>query len=158
MKKGIFFIFLLLMMIVLGGSSQVLKNSSNSLSITKDDEKEILKYLDTKTNDILAPTNGKVYSAFYILGTDNDKIYTWVIKKEEIIRSSVSLPVVLNVETINGKIKVISHKFPRDGHDGAEDIKKLFPENVRHIMYDKNHNERIIQLQDIIENRIKQDR
>lgn len=158
MKKGIFLIFLLSMVIALGGCGQALKNSSNSLSITKDDEKEILKYLDTKTDDVLAPISGKVYSAFYILGTDNDKVYTWALKKEEIIGSAVSLPVVLNVETIDGKIKVINHKFPRDGNDGAEDVKKLFPKNVRDIMYDKDHNERVIQLQDIIENRIKQER
>ncbi len=158
MKKGVLLIFLLSMAIILGGCSQTLKNSSNSLSITKDDEKAILKYLDTKTDDILAPTSGKVYSAFNILGTDNDKIYTWVIKKEEIIGSVVSLPVVLNVETIDGKIKVINHKFPRDGDEGAKDIIKLFPKNVRDIMYDKNYNERIIQLQDIIDNRIVQEK
>lgn len=158
MKKGIFIIFLLSMVIVLGGCSQTLKNSSNSLSITKDDEKAILKYLDTKTDDILAPTSGKVYSAFYILGTDNDKIYTWVTKKEEIIGSVVSLPVALNVETIDGKIKVINHKFPRDGDEGAKDIEKLFPKNVRDVMYDKDHNERVIELEDIIKNRIKQEK
>ena len=160
MKKGIVSIFLLSIMLIFGGCNSTVKNSSNYLKVTKDDEKIILEYLDTKTNDISAPSGGKMYSAFDVLGTDDNKIYIWVVKEQFIKHDSemiqgtggVSLPVVLNIKTIDGKIKVIDHKSPRDGNEGAKDIKKLFPENVRNLM-NKNNNERVTRLEEFIRNR-----
>lgn len=139
------------------------RTSSNSLKVTKDDEKIILEYLDTKTNDILAPLGEKMYSAFVVLGTDNNKIYIFMLKKdfikhgnEMISNGGVSTPVVLSVETSDGKIKITGHKFPRDGEEGSRDAKRLFPRNVRSYL-DKIRNSGSNQLQEAIDNRVKEE-
>lgn len=162
MKKGIVLILLLSVMLILQGCNSKVKNSSNTLKITKDDEKIILEYLDTKTNDISSPREGKMYSAFEILGTDSDKIYIWMLKVECLkqdnevkMTNGVSLPIVLNVEVMEDKIEIKSHKYPEDGDLYAKSIKKLFPENVRNVMSNK-YNERAIQLEEIIRNRVKE--
>lgn len=138
------------------------KNSSNSLKITKDDEKVILEYLDKKTNDISSPRGGKMYSAFDILGTDSNRIYIWMLKEECLkqgnevkMTNGVSLPVVLNIEIVTNKIVIKSHKFPGDGEGNGESIKRLFPANVINLM-SNNHNERVTQLEEAIQRRIKE--
>jgi hypothetical protein len=163
MKKGTIFIFLLSVMLILEGCNSIAKNSSNSLKITENDEETILEYLDTKTNDISSPREGKMYSAFDILGTDSDKIYIWMLKEECLkqgnevkMTNGVSLPVVLYVETVEDKIEIKNHKFPEDGEQIGKSRRKLFPENVRNVM-SNNSNERIIQLEEIIRNRAKEE-
>lgn len=162
MRKVNIFILLLLLMGTLGGCSSIAKNPTNSLKITKEDEKAILEYLDTKTNDISSPRAGKMYSAFEVLGMDSNKIYIWMLKEEYLKQGSeikmtngVSLPVVLNIEVVEDKIEIKSHKFPEDGEGNGESIKKLFPENVRKVL-SNNHNERVTKLEETIMNRVKE--
>ncbi|MFL0247109.1 hypothetical protein [Candidatus Clostridium stratigraminis] len=154
-------IILLVIILIFGLYNLTAKTSSNSLKISKDDEKIILEYLDTKTNDILAPLGGKLYSAFTVLGTDDNKIYILMLKEEfikhgnEMIQNGgVSAPMVLNVQTNDGKIKIIGHKYPRDGEEGSIDLKRLFPKNVRNVL-NKIRNDGSFNLQDAIKNRIK---
>ncbi|NTW25488.1 MAG: hypothetical protein HGA37_12385 [Lentimicrobium sp.] len=163
MKKWIILIFLLSVMLIWGGCNSTPKNSSNSLIITKDDEKIILKYLDTKTNDISSPEGRRMYSAFDSLGTDSDKIYIWMLKEECLKQGNeiewtngVSLPVVLYVKSLEDKIEIKSHKFPEDGEGNNKNIRKLFPENVRSVMYN-NSNERVTRLEQIIRNRANEE-
>ena len=113
MKKPVILLFLLSVMLTVEGCSPAPNDSSDSLIITKNGEKAIYEYLDTKTNDISRPDTGKMYSAFEILGTDTDRIYLLVLK-EEVIRQDgnnvkktniVSLPVVLYIE-VQAKSKV----------------------------------------------------
>jgi len=161
MKKIITFIFIFSIILIFSGCNSTVKNSSGSLKVTKDDEKIILEYLDTKTNDILAPSGGKMYSSFTVLGTDKNKIYIFMLKEEfmkhdsEMIRNGgVSTPLVLNVETIDGKMKITSHKFPGEGDKNAKDMKKLFPENIRNEINQLRNNP-TVPLQEDIDNRVK---
>lgn len=163
MRKGIMFIFLLSMLLILGGCNLTVKDASNSLKITKEDEKIILEYLDTKTNDVSSPRGGTMYSAFTVLGTDSDKLYIWMLKEETlkqgsevIMTNGTSLPLVLYIKTGEEKIIITNHKYPEDGQGNGKSIRKLFPENVRKVM-SNNYNERADQLEEIIKNRVKDD-
>ncbi|MEG0775688.1 hypothetical protein [Clostridium sp.] len=163
MKKYSIFIFLVCIIIILGGCNSKLKNSSNSLEITKEYEGVILEYLDKNTDDINSPRNGKMYSAFNVLGTDTDKIYVWMLKEEFLKQNSeinmtngVSLPLVLYINTEKDKIEIINHKYPEDGEGYGRSLKKLFPQNVIKVMND-NHNESVEKLEEIIKNRVKED-
>lgn len=146
-----------------GGCKSTIKNSSNSLNITKEDEKIIQQYLDTKTNDISSTKSGKMYSAFILLGTDNDKIYVWMLKEEcikvgsgVIITNGVSSPLVLYVKTGEYGIKIKSHKSPKDGEGYGKSIKKLFPQNVIDLISNIS-NEHMAHLKEVIKNRVKED-
>ena len=163
MRNGIVFIFLLSMLLILGGCNLTLKDASNSLNLNKEDEKIILKYLDTKTNDISSPRGGTMYSAFTVLGTDSDKIYIWMLKEETlkqgsevIMTNGTSLPLVLYIEIEEDKIVIKNHKYPEDGQGNGKSIRKLFPGNVIKVM-SNNYNERAEQLEEIINNRVKDD-
>ncbi|WP_055666207.1 hypothetical protein [Desnuesiella massiliensis] len=163
MKKWSILIFLMSIILIPGGCKSTIKNSSNSLNITKEDEKIIQQYLDTKTNDISSTKSGKMYSAFILLGTDNDKIYVWMLKEEcikdgsdVIMTNGVSSPVVLYVKTGETGIKIKSHKSPKDGEEYGKSIKKLFPQNAIDLISNIS-NERMAQLKEVIKNRVKED-
>ncbi|MGH4117390.1 hypothetical protein [Clostridium sp.] len=135
----------------------------NSFGITKTDEKIILQYLDTKTNDINEAREGKMYSAFTVLGTDEDKIYVWVLKEGYFIEegklsveSGTSLPVVLYIKNGKNGIRIKSHKYPDDGMGYVKSLKKLFPYHVRYAI-DSNYNERVEKLEKIIKNKAEKD-
>ena len=163
MKKR-FFVFILLLSIffILGNCNSTPKDSSNTLKITEVDKKIIQEYLETKTNNISAPYNGgKMYSAFKILGTDNNKIYVWMLKHEYLkqtneLTGGVSIPLVLYVKTKGNNIEIKKHKYPKEGEEYGRSLTKLFPENVREEM-NSNPNELAHQLQEIINNRVKED-
>lgn len=163
MKKRFFaFVLQLLILFILGGCSSTPKDASNTLKITQADGKMIQEYLDTKTNDISAPNQkGKMYSAFKIFGTDSNKIYVWMLKYEYLgqgkeLTNGVSIPIVLYIESKDGEIEIKNHKYPKDGEGYGKSLKKLFPQNVIDKM-NNNHNEFIEQLEEIIQNRIKED-
>lgn len=163
MKKRNIIIFILLIAFFFIRYNFGLRNSFNSLEITKVDERTISEYLDTKTNDILAATDGRVYSAFTILGTDKDRIYLWLLKEEYIkkdnditLQSGVSLPVVLYIKDDGNNIEIISHKIPADGAEHEKTMRKLFPRNIRNNI-NHNYNERAKSLELDIKNRVKED-
>ncbi|MDV4152029.1 hypothetical protein R0131_14465 [Clostridium sp. AL.422] len=163
MKKRFFaFVLQLLILFILGGCSSTPKDASNTLEITQPDEKIIQEYLDSKTNDISAPNQeGEMYSAFEIFGTDDNKIYVWMLKYEYLgqgkaVTNGVSTPIVLYIESKDGEIEIENHKSPKDGEEYGESLKKLFPQKVIEKM-NNNHNDLIDQLEEIIQNRIKED-
>lgn len=162
-KRISIFVFLLSITIFFIGCNSKLENSSNTLKITKEDEKTILEYLDIKTIDIDEARVGKMYSAFSILGTDEDSIYIWLLKEEyfkqgnEIVQQGgVSLPVVLYIEKSKNGIEIKNHKYPGDGEQYGKDIKKLFPRNVIDEI-NRNYNERVEKLEEIIKSRVEEE-
>lgn len=164
MKKVVILAFIFSFIFILAGCNPKTKNYAESIKITKEDEKVILEYLDTKTNDISLPRYGKMYSAFVVFGTDADKIYIWMLKEEYLNKngqvtkaSGVSLPVVLYAKAGKDKIEIEDHKYPEDGSRYVASIIKLFPESVRNQMF-VNNNERVKQLEEAIQNRIKEDK
>lgn len=155
--------YLIISIIIIIIAFLVYDEFDNSLEITKTDEKIILQYLDTKTNDINVAREGKMYSAFTVLGTDEDKIYIWLLKegyfKEEgmlRVESGTSLPVVLYIKNGKNGIEITNHKYPEDGIGNEKSMKKLFPYYVRYAI-NSNYNERADKLQKIIKNRAEKD-
>ena len=158
MKKRSIFVFLVLIIIIF-----LVCNPSNSLEITRTDEKTILKYLDEKTDDINVAREGKMYSAFTVLGKDKDKIYIWLLKQgyfkegdELILESGTSLPVVLYIKNGKNGIEITNHKYPEDGIGYPKSMKKLFPSYVENTI-GSNYNERADKLEKIIKNRADED-
>lgn len=156
------FLLLLSVLFIFEGCNSTPKDFSNILKITEADEVTIQEYLDAKTNDISAPyQGGKMYSAFEILGADNNKIYVWMLKSEYLrqtneLTNGVSVPIVLCIEAKGDKIKIKNHKCPKDGIEYGKSLRKLFPQNVRNEIKN-NHNEFIDQLEKIIKNIVKED-
>lgn len=163
MKKRSILIFLLLMVALFTGCSLLAGQPSNSITITKADEKTIEEYINTKTDDISSAREGKMYSAFALLGSDKDRIYLWVLKEEFVKagdrivqQNGVSLPVVLYVKDTGNGIEIKNHKYPEDGEGYGKSLKKLFPESVINII-SKNHNERVTKLEETIKSLAKDD-
>ena len=140
MKKIVVLVILFCTIIIL--AFVLSKNGSHEIfKITENDEKVILEYLDKKTNDIAKPikSNDKMYSAFKLLGTDQYKIYIWLVKMEytkigkQVSNegNAVSVPVVLKINKNNKGISIISHKYPEDGASYGKNIKSLFPSNIK---------------------------
>lgn len=159
-KKNYLIISIIIIIIV---AFLVYNEWGNSIEITKTDEKIILQYLDTKTNDINIAREGKMYSAFTVLGTDEDKIYVWLLKEGYIkeegklrVESGISLPVVLYTKNGKNGIEITNHEYPEDGIGNEKSKKKLFPYNVRYVI-DSNYNERVDKLQKIIKSRAEKD-
>ena len=161
-RRFLAFILLLLILFILGGRNSTPKDATNTLKITEADEEIIQEYLDTKTNNISSPNqNGKMYSTFEILGTDSNKIYVWMLKYEYLgkgkgLTNGVSIPIVLYIQAEEYEIRIKNHKYPKDGMEYGKSLKKLFPQNVITKM-NNNHNELIKQLEERIQNRIKED-
>lgn len=140
-KKIIFIICMLIIIVIVFIFTFMNKDSTNISEISKDDEKQILEYLDTKTNDISRPSkgkNGKLYSSYKLLGIEQNKIYIWLVKEEYVgdksIGNVVACPVVLYVKKDNHKILIKKHSFSEDGINYGKSIQKFFPENIREIM------------------------
>lgn len=136
MKRMLFaFLLLLSVLFIFEGCNSTPKDFSNILKITEADEITIQEYLDAKTNDISAPyQGGKIYSAFEILGADNNKIYVWMLKSEYLrqtneLTNGVSVPIVLYIETKGDKIKNHSDW-------GQTEIKKGFEESYSNAIND----------------------
>jgi hypothetical protein len=126
-------------------------DSADFLEITKDDEKVILEYLDKETNNIARSSEGKMYSAFKLLGTEKNKIYIWLVKIEYLKKGgqithmgggAVSLPVVLYARKDENGILITRHKFPSDGVHYGKSIMKLFPLKVREKFSDIDYDEK----------------
>ena len=154
MRRIIICFFLLVMSAVSLTAYSSKVNSANIVKITQNDEKTILDYLDTKTQDIANSSKGKVYSAFKIIGTEQDKIYIWLVKKEYFKKeglsyledgSVVSLPVVLYAKRNESGISVIGHKFPPDGVDYGKKVTRLFPPYIRKEFPDYDVKDKLIE-------------
>ncbi|GEM_PF-980970 len=140
MKSKVLFLLTFVATVIFSGCNSSEKVSSNALSITKNDEKMILEYLDTKTDDIVSSKNGKMYSSFKLLGTSDNKIYIWMSKVEyfyvdgKVTRKdgdAVSLPVVLDAKTTNNRLSIANHKYPEEGKNYGKSLKKLFPPYIK---------------------------
>lgn len=139
-SKLLLIIIPLAMIVVLGGGGgyyYLKKISTATSNITRADENIIYDYLDNKTNDLAYSKRGKMYSAFKVLGTSQDKLYLWVLKREysKVGKTfpdgdAVSVPVVLSVIKIGNNLIIISHKAPEDGDNYGKSLKKLFPSNI----------------------------
>jgi hypothetical protein len=164
MKRSLFaFTLSLLFLFILGGCNSTPKDAPNTLKIAEADEKIIREYLDTKTDDISAPySGGKMYSEYKILGTDNDKVYVWMLKYEyskqgKELTNGVSIPIVLYIESQGDIIEIKKHKIAGNGvESNYKSSKRLFPQNVRDEMVNID-NELINKLEEIIRNRVKED-
>jgi len=139
MKIKILFI-ILSFIIILSGCNVSKKQSTDTLKFTQDDEKRILEYLDTKTNNIAYSKKGKMYSAFKLLGTERNKIYMWVSKVEYFKLENtithengdaVSLPIVLDIEKSGNSFIITGHNIPEDGENFGKSTKSLFPSNIK---------------------------
>jgi len=161
MKIGIYFSLVLGIVTIFTGCNLTKTDATNTLKITQNDEKVVLEYLDTKTNDIAYSGRGKMYSAFKVLGTDQDKIYIWLVKVEYFNigdnithegGDAVSVPVVLNIKKIDKGITIISHNFPEDGTNYGKSVKRLFPPNIKFPDYDEK-----IKLKEVTKVRAEED-
>lgn len=161
MKLKISSIFLLATIIIFSGCNLSKKVSTNNLEISKIDQKVILEYLDEKTDDILSSKRGKVYSSFKLLGENKDEIYIWVVKLEYFNEGSeishdggdaVSIPVVLKFKLKDNNISILSHKYPNDGQNYNQSVKKLFPNNIKF-----PNNEEVLKLNESATKRAEED-
>lgn len=139
MKIGTIFVLVLGISLILAGC-YLTKKPTDPIKITENDKKVILEYLDTKTNDIARPSRGKMYSAFKLLGTDQDKVYIWLVKLEyfkvgnKITHEdgdAVGTPVVLYIKKNDKGISITKHKYPEEGEYWGKSVKRLFPPNIR---------------------------
>lgn len=130
-------------------------NSNSSFSISKEDNKTIELYINE--NLIKPNSGGKILSAHEVLGSDKEagEIYVWTIVQEFINKgdgfektSGLSQPLVLKVEETDGSLKIFNHKAPRDGNDYPNDIKNLFPKEVRNKIANFNNQKLIEELDD----------
>ncbi|MGD1838427.1 MAG: hypothetical protein ACPKPY_10275 [Nitrososphaeraceae archaeon] len=138
MNKKFIFIFIIIVIFIFILTLFVNNNSTNISKISQNDEKEILEYLDTKTNDISAPSRGKMYSSYDLLGIEENKIYIWLVKEEYIILRDhveskgniVACPVVLYATKNNNKLLINNHNYPEDGKNYGKSLKMFFPEKI----------------------------
>jgi hypothetical protein len=113
-------------------------SKTSQLPFNNDD---IQKYLD---GNVLSPEfGGKVFSAFKIFSSEEDNIYVWAFmqefyKKDGKIEPGTawSVPLVINIERINGNVTIKNFTAPRDGELYSEDIKKLFPKELQNNIFD----------------------
>lgn len=154
MRIGKIYVLILSLLIILTGCNSVSKDASNTLKITENDEKTILEYLNINTKDIANSSKGKIFNAFKILGTDKDRIYIWLVKKEYFKKedqntledgSVVSLPVVLYIKKVDDGISVTKHKCPPDGVNYGKVVTKLFPSNIRKEFPDKDVTDKLVE-------------
>ncbi|MDK2984515.1 MAG: hypothetical protein PWQ96_157 [Clostridia bacterium] len=139
-----------------GSPSQVVERQNDvetgavSGSISLDET--ITTYLD---EHLLAPNfGGKVFTAHKILGDNSDEIYVWAYamefyKQNKSLRKGTgqSGPVVLNIEAQNGqRVKIASHKQPRDGSLYIQDIKNMFPKKVQDAIFNIQQGQTIPEL------------
>jgi hypothetical protein len=85
---------------------------------------------------------GKAFCAYQLMGygntNDQDKaLNLWVFCQEYYLEgeglrvgSGVSLPVVIDLQGINGGYHIIGNKFPGDGANYGSDVRQLFPETL----------------------------
>jgi hypothetical protein len=154
MKIGTIFIFIFSIIIFFTGCNSTKAEATNNLKITRNDEKVILEYLDMKTKDIANSSKGKMYSTFKLLGTDDDRIYIWLVKKEYLKKegqntpgsgSVVSLPVVLFVNKGEKGISITSHNTPPDGANFGKAVSRLFPTNIREKFPDSDAKDKLVE-------------
>lgn len=165
MKMRVLSVIMLVALIIFSGLSLSEKFSTNNdtndtLKITQDYEKVILDYLDNKTNNIAYSKKGKMYSAFKLLGTSQNKLYIWMLKVEYFKAGdnitheggdAVSLPVVLNVKKTKKGLTIVNHKYSKDGENYNKHVRKLFPSGIEF-----PDNDEMIKLEQIIKNRAEE--
>jgi hypothetical protein len=124
----------------------------NNSTIKEPNQDFIQKYLD---ENVLNPEfGGKVFSTCKIFSSKSDKIFIWAYmqefyKKDGKIEPGTgwSVPLVLNIEKINGNATIKSHNAPRDGELYSEDTKKLFPNELQRIIFDFQASQEIRELE-----------
>ncbi|GKX31551.1 hypothetical protein SH1V18_40310 [Vallitalea longa] len=138
MNKKFVFVFIIIVMFIFILTLFINNDSTTISEISQNDEKKILEYLDTKTNDISSPSKGKMYSSYDLLGIEENKIYIWLVKEEYITKDHaeskgniVACPVVLYAtKNNNNELLIENHNFPEDGKNYGKNLKRFFPENI----------------------------
>lgn len=123
MKKVIGSILILCLLIGLVSCSNAIK--SNAKEVSTEVKRKLEEYIENNTDDICEKTDGKSYSAFEVLGMNEDEVYIWLIKAND--KKGISVPVQLKV---NENFEVIGHKYPDNDVDYEEDLEELFPKSV----------------------------
>lgn len=111
-------------------------NTKTQQSPSQSDNDAIQKYLDEK---MMQPGfGGTVFSAYEILKKTDDKIFLWAYlqeyyKKDNKLQqgSGWSVPVALSVENTTDGLKINNHEVPHDGESYANDIKRIFPDDIQ---------------------------
>ncbi len=108
-------------------------SNTGSIQLSSEDYQVIQNYLDKGI--FLNDDQGRPFCAFEVLGKGNGEIYVWSFiqyyYKGSLERGTGwSVPMVLKVERVNGKLRILDHKLPGDGNKYWEDIKKMFPESI----------------------------
>ena len=98
---------------------------SNAKEASVEVKKNLEEYIENNTDDICEKTDGKSYSAFEILGMNEDEVYIWLVKAND--EKGISVPVQLKIDK---NYEVISHKYPENGANYKEDLETLFPKSV----------------------------
>lgn len=158
-KIGI--LFALLLVLIAGYQGVRYSILSAKVSISHNDKKAIENYLN---KELSKPSfGGKNFSAFEVLGKDkvSGDIYIWAIIQEYYKENNnieqgtgILVPLVLEVTQKEGSLKIINHKYPRDGSYYVDDIKNIFPISISYkvLNYPQNHTDKLI---NEIENKLK---
>ncbi len=95
--------------------------------------------------------NGKIFCSYHFLGVDQKNenkntinTYIWLLCDEYNIKikrgSAASIPIVVILKNQENKYQTVNHQYPRDGASYSEDVKKLFPTDVRRKISDLDQN------------------
>lgn len=124
-------------LVVVAGLVFLFAGNQNNKPINEPDkveeigEEKIINYLKD-SGIVKANHNGEVFADYHEFERTQDKIFIWGYIMEYSFdnkleqESGVSLPLVLNVS----EGKITGHDQPRDGSYFAQDIRKMFPEEL----------------------------
>ncbi len=109
---------------------------NETMKITLEEDRVIKDYL---AKNIISPNSGgEVFSAYSLLGRNEEQLFIWAYTQEfykesgDIIQGTGrSGPLVLLVDDSGEILLITGHKEPRDGSYYAEDLKKLFPPEIQ---------------------------
>ena len=118
------------------GSCSCCTAENGAMEITLEEDRVIKDYL---VKSIISPNfGGEVFSAYSLLGRNEDQLYIWAYTQEfyedsgDINRGTGrSGPLVLLVDDSDEMLLITEHKEPRDGSYYAEDITILFPPEIQ---------------------------
>jgi len=118
------------------GSCPCCTAENGRMEITLEEDRVIKDYLN---NNIISPDfGGEVFSAYSLLGRNEEELYIWAYTQEfyedsgDINRATGrSGPLVLLLDDLDEMLLITEHKKPRDGSYYTEDINKLFPPEIQ---------------------------
>ena len=81
MKKIMESFLILCLLIGLVSCLNAIKSNAKEASVEV--KKNLEEYIENNTDDICEKTDGKSYSAFEILGMNEDEVYIWLVKAND---------------------------------------------------------------------------